>query len=144
MSSYPLPEMTTAYTVGNAYAIVDGTLMPVPHAEFDVRLDDADNNITAADYLRPLTVSGRPMDVRVLFLDVVAREDEQSEFRNIGYFATRFDPSDGSAILVPGDLIEQEPRTWLGDELKKELLDLGRETLEDFSLHALARHIGAK
>jgi hypothetical protein len=136
--------MTTAYTVGSAYSVASGVLMPVPHADFDVRIDAADSNITADDYLRPLVASGVPEDVRVLFLDVVAREDERSEFRNIGYFATRFDPSDGSVLLVPGDLLEQEPRTWLGDDLRKDLLGYGRETLEEFSLHSLADYIGAK
>lgn len=145
MGLLPLPEMTTAYSIGSTFFFANGDLQPVAAPNFNLQLDEADNNITPEDYLRPLFVTGVPKDVRVLFLDVISREDEYSEFRSIGYFATHFDDTNGSSILVPVELLEQDPRTWLCDNLRQELFEIGAETLrEEFSLRSLATYIRSK
>lgn len=144
MGLLPLPEMTTAYSVGSTFFFADGDLQPLAAPAFNLQLDEADNNITIEDYLRPLVVTGIPKDIRVLFLDVNSHEDEYSEFRSIGYFATHFDDTNGSSILVPVELLEQDPRTWLCDTLEKELGELDLKSLQKLSLHSLATCICAR
>jgi len=138
------PGLRTIFGVSNAFGLRHGELVPTDLLGEPLFLDEADNNPTIADYMRPLIVSGLRQDIRVLFLEVVGIDGEHTEAQNIGYFVTRHTPEDGTSILVPGDLLEKDPRTWIDDCLRQMLLFIGRENLEEFSLGALANHIGAK
>jgi len=145
MGFLPLPEMTTTYSVGTAYACVHGKLEAMPKTDFTVTIDAAENNIAISDYLRPLVVTGVPANVRALLLNVMATEGEYSDFRAISYFATHFDISDGSVTLLPSDLLERDPKTWLSTDLKDELLEIDPDVLlGDFSLHSLAAYISKR
>ena len=142
MGLLPLPEMSTLYSVGSTFSFDGDNIKAAATGDFVLEIDAADNNISVEDYIRPLTVTGVPKNVFALFLDVIACEGADSRSCSIGYFATHFDDTDGTSILVPGDLLEQDPRTWLCDGLRQELPDLGPETLcEEFSLKALAAYI---
>lgn len=144
MTSLPAPELRTSFEVGHAFSLVHGELVPTDLLWPHVCLDEADNNPTMADYMRPLLVTGLPRSIRVLFLDILESDGERTETESIGYFVARHDAQDGTSLLVPGDLLERDPRTWIDDNLRNMLQFLGRENLEEFSLGTLADYIDAR
>lgn len=102
----------------------------------DVRLDPAEAlspNGDGRDALRPLHVTGLNEDDIFVFLDV-----EQS---NIGYIVGLIDNSDNTGVIVPGDLVEADPRTHLSQEVSRRLYDMDYPTLAEFGLQGLAREI---
>ena len=62
---------------------------------------------------------------------------EDGAVTTIGYIVT----SVTTGTIVPGDLIQKQPRTWLDEPTKDMLSYLGRTPLEDFGLQALADYL---
>lgn len=122
---------TFSFTVANVWSLQPNSglwLRPT-----DLVFDTGDAFAEPSDLMRPLTVEGlQPRDCFV-FLEVM----EDDTVTAIGYIVT----SAATGTIVPGDLIEQQPRTWLDEPTKHMLSYLGRTPLEDFGLQALADHL---
>lgn len=119
------------FTVSNVWSLQPGGEFWLRPA--DLAFDTGDVLADSADLMRPLTVDGlQPRDCFV-FLEVM----EDGAVTTIGYIVT----SVTTGTIVPGDLIQKQPRTWLDEPTKDMLSYLGRTPLEDFGLQALADYL---
>lgn len=127
------PE-NVSFTVGPVWRLCPNEHLHVRFAQ--ISLDPADIFLGVDDFRRPLLVNGIKSGDCFVSLGVATPEESKS----IGYVVT--DCSIG--LIVPGDLIERDPRTWLGEMTKYKLSYLGRKVLTDFGFTTLPDHLKLK
>ncbi|HEY1064138.1 MAG TPA: hypothetical protein VGE30_02445 [Candidatus Saccharimonadales bacterium] len=123
------------YTVGMGNEIIArGGALELDIDEVVVDLDDL---------RRPMMVSGLyPSDVAA-FLDFspVNRlgKPKLRHAETIGFLVTQSHAGDG--IIVPGDLVEADPRQWLSPELAAKLASLAFDEVEQFGIGSLHAYV---
>lgn len=82
------------------------------------------------DAYRPLHIRGlSPADFAV-FLSVSDTDATES----VGYLVTHVDQFGDTGIIVPGDLLEQDPRTWASNTVCERIASMDPEEFGNFTL----------
>lgn len=105
-----------------------------------IELEVGELIVTAEDTKRPIRATGlAPNSLAVILSFIVETADEQV---TTGYLVTDIDK--GVATLVPGDTIEDDPKTWVTPRLQFLIEELEPSEFAAFTLPNLAAYVLSK
>lgn len=105
----------------------------------EILFDDSETIIDEGDILRPVLVVGlEPNDIAITANFVLDEDGEPTPY-SYDYLVT--EQKDGEGIIVPGDMIERDPRTWMSPHLESLIGSLQPGEFERFGLPKLSAYI---
>ncbi|MDB5186401.1 MAG: hypothetical protein JWL85_924 [Candidatus Saccharibacteria bacterium] len=107
--------------------------------EGDITLDEDETITRIEEMQRPLHVSGLLSRDVVVYLEVI---DGERVAESIGYLVSHVDDEDG--VIVPGNLVQSDPNTWLTDRVRNMINFLELSEFDQFTLNDLAEHVRGK